>query len=74
MVDVLAKLNCDVVGEELQHHRVQDRRRGLFGRRHDEAVGGDAVEGIVAFGHQREHRRIARDDLVDVADHLLGGG
>src|SRR5207245_4908495 len=71
LVDVLAELDRDVIREQLQHDRVQDRRRGLFNRRHLENVGRHTVERAVALRDQREHRGVARGDLVYVADHLF---
>jgi len=44
----------------------QDRRRGLLDLRHLEHVRGHALKRSVALRDEREHRRIARHDLVDV--------
>src|SRR5437660_2348190 len=73
LVYVLAQLDSYVVGEQLQHHDVEDRGSRFLDRRHHEDVGRHSVERAIAFRHQREDRRVAGDDLVDVADHLVLG-
>ena len=44
LVDVLAELDCDVVGEQLKHHRIEDRGGRFLDRGHPEDVRRDAVQ------------------------------
>ena len=62
-----------MVSEQLQHDCVQDDRRRLVHFRDLEDIGRDSVERAIPLGDQGQDRRVAGDDLVDVADHLVFG-
>src|SRR5437868_9295341 len=73
LVDVLAELHSQVIGEELEGNRGQHGAARLVRRRDLDDVGRQAVEALVALADDRKHGGVAGDDLVHVADHLVLG-